>query len=459
MTINPDTAAPPSPQRADLEDERVARIRKQFDGAPYPRTAIDVKPQNRRELWFHHCVTTAYYIRDGRPPAIEEMTILDVGCGSGMKALVLAICNPGAKVIGIDFSEKSIDLARKRAELNDLSDAVEFHTLGIEELATLNTSFDYINCDEVLYLLPDPTAALRWMKAALNPEGIIRTNLHNLYQRSRIYNTQAGFEILGLSHWDNQQEGIDEVEKVLRVLRPDRTNIANTWGRYKDASETTRAELIAANVLLEGDRGFTIPETRSLLADSGLAFNQLLEPHRWDVDRLFEDDIPDELRARWQTLDPFDRLHLHELLATDNRLIDFWCSPVPTTERPAAKDWDDPTWDTHVVALHPLLQSQEFRDRLVECARTLKALDLAKHFTVPRGLVMVSGQLVPALLPLLDGPQPLDRCLLHLLTVLPTNPVTGSPSDRDRLKRSLQNLFSELELAGYILLPPADSVD
>ncbi len=48
----------------------------------------------------------------------------------------------------------------------------------------LGLEFDYINADEVLYLLPDIVEGLKAMKAVLKPEGIIRTNLHSSFQRA-----------------------------------------------------------------------------------------------------------------------------------------------------------------------------------------------------------------------------------------------------------------------------------
>ena len=85
----------------------------------------------------------------------EGKLILDAGCGSGLQALVLALANPGAKIIGVDLSEKSIEVARQRFAYHNLDNA-EFHALSLDEIESLGYQFDYINCDEVLYLLPNP---------------------------------------------------------------------------------------------------------------------------------------------------------------------------------------------------------------------------------------------------------------------------------------------------------------
>ena len=61
---------------------------------------------------------------------MEELTpcegryILDVGCGSGIYAVELA--ERGARVVGVDFSEEMISLAKKRAQAADVADRCEF---------------------------------------------------------------------------------------------------------------------------------------------------------------------------------------------------------------------------------------------------------------------------------------------------------------------------------------------
>jgi len=85
--------------------------------------------------------------------------------------LVLAEANPGAKIIGIDLSEKSIKLAQQRVQYHGVEN-VEFHSILLEDLPKLGMEFDYINCDDVLYLLPDTVAGLQAMRSVLKPDGI-----------------------------------------------------------------------------------------------------------------------------------------------------------------------------------------------------------------------------------------------------------------------------------------------
>lgn len=445
----------PSPAAPSVD---VEKVRQQFDGTPYPWLPMDTNPQECRHLFSSHCAATAFYARDRHLDHLsvgEELSILDVGCGSGFKGLLLAHANPGARVVGIDISGKSVELAQERAEFQGMADALDFRVMDIADLAKLEERFDYINCDEVLYLLPDPTAALGAMKAALKPQGIIRTNLHNRYQRSMIYHAQESLQRLDLWDWPDQRQGIETVEAWLNALDPN-IYIAAMWQPYSVKDESDRAEVVMANLLLQGDRGFSSLDIGPMLERAGLHFSQLLEPRDWDVLALFQnrEACPQVVLERLNGLNPFEKMHFHELLKGNNRLMDFWCSPLPSCDRADATTWTDGDWEHIAVALHPLLHTPDFRDKLFDVARTLKPLNMRQESWAARRLVVVSSQLTPALIPLLDGPQSRDRLLQRLLEVYPLNPVTGEPVDRDRLKAALTNAIVDLEAAGYLMLLP-----
>lgn len=153
------------------------KIRHQFDHSPYPRIPLEQSPKDNFYQLYIHNLVTAFYRRDLQVIDSTHKLILDAGCGSGYKSLILAEANPQAKIIGVDISSESVRLAEQRLKYHGFNHA-EFYCLSIENLSDLNYHFDYINCDETLYLLPDPAIALAAMKSVLKPNGIIGTNLH-----------------------------------------------------------------------------------------------------------------------------------------------------------------------------------------------------------------------------------------------------------------------------------------
>ncbi|NOX66994.1 MAG: peptide chain release factor N(5)-glutamine methyltransferase [Chlorobi bacterium] len=76
----------------------------------------------------------------------DEIKILDIGSGSGNIALALAKNLPNAEVIGIDVSEEAVELAKRNAELTDLSTQVKFSKLDIFDfdISEAKDKFDII---------------------------------------------------------------------------------------------------------------------------------------------------------------------------------------------------------------------------------------------------------------------------------------------------------------------------
>ncbi|MFQ6074189.1 MAG: arsenite methyltransferase, partial [Candidatus Bathyarchaeia archaeon] len=95
----------------------------------------------------------------GNPTGFAELkageTVLDLGCGGGIDVF-LAARKVGEKgrVIGIDFSEKSIAIARRNAEKIG-AENVEFRLGDLENLPVQSESVDVVISNCVINLVPD----------------------------------------------------------------------------------------------------------------------------------------------------------------------------------------------------------------------------------------------------------------------------------------------------------------
>ncbi|MDX2098114.1 MAG: class I SAM-dependent methyltransferase, partial [Leptolyngbyaceae cyanobacterium bins.59] len=193
-------------------------MRQQFDNAPYPAIPLETSPRDDLDALYIHTLVTPFYLRNQQILETRGKVLLDAGCGTGYTSLLLAEANPGARIVGIDLSEKSVELAANRLHHYGFED-VEFHAMSIEDLPQLGLEFDFINCDETLYLLPDPLAGLQAMKAVLKPEGIIRTNLHSSLQRDFCYRAQRVFTLMGLMEGAIEDLQVELTRQFMMALK------------------------------------------------------------------------------------------------------------------------------------------------------------------------------------------------------------------------------------------------
>jgi trans-aconitate methyltransferase len=98
----------------------------------------------------------------------RALRVLDAGCGDGEFAVTIARRHPEWSVVGADVADDMLE--RGRAALAELSN-VEFLYADLTE--NLGTGvYDVVASIESLEEIPDDTAALRRMVAALRPGGL-----------------------------------------------------------------------------------------------------------------------------------------------------------------------------------------------------------------------------------------------------------------------------------------------
>ena len=101
------------------------------------------------------------------------MTVLDIGCGSGVMTCWLAqkINVDGGRVVAIENNQHQLDAAKKRAKSLSIEN-IEFKLCSAYEIESLQQKFDFVYCRFVLHHLHKPDEIINKIFQVLKPNGI-----------------------------------------------------------------------------------------------------------------------------------------------------------------------------------------------------------------------------------------------------------------------------------------------
>lgn len=99
---------------------------------------------------------------------VTGLHILDCGCGDGEFSTIIGLL--GGTVTGVDISERLIGIARRRAEVNGISERVQFLSCSIHDLPFPSGSFDGAFGKGVLHHI-DIDAAAKEISRTLKQNG------------------------------------------------------------------------------------------------------------------------------------------------------------------------------------------------------------------------------------------------------------------------------------------------
>jgi ubiquinone/menaquinone biosynthesis C-methylase UbiE len=421
-------------------------VQRHFDEDPYPGIAVDCPVRTDAISLYEYCVSNAFYARDRRVVEPAGMRILDAGCGTGYRTLLLAAANPGAQVMGIDWSQHSIEMAQQRCERQRIAD-VEFRTCAIETVADLGLQFDYIYCHDTLYFPPNPAETLRAMKSALTLHGIIHADLHNARQRQGYYRAQEFFQKVGIMGEISNRETLERARSLYEALNDTVVLKGTTWhGRRND-------KYMLQNHLLRGDHGFTLPDVFALLREAEVTFISMADWPRWNLDALFKGGLCN-VRCLLDAIEtPKDYFIIYDLLNFNGRLYSFWCGRPEMEATPPV----DLTALQATVHLHPILRNGSSRKAIQGSASRWRNLQIGKF--VP---YLGRGDVIPAsmttlIYPLVSGPLTLGGLTERWQKLNPASPITMAPMSIHECADLVREKIAQLERMGivYVEAPSA----
>jgi len=171
------------------------------------------------------CGTKPFMKQREKVVPLASGTVLEIGIGTGLN---LPYYDGGRveRLIGLDPSEKSWELAAKRAASLDFD--VEFIGLPGEEIPLQGDSVDTVLVTYALCTIPDPVSALRGMARVLRPGGSLVFCEHGKAPDSRVSKWQDRINPL----WGVICGGCNVNRNIPQLLQAGGFELANLEASY-----------------------------------------------------------------------------------------------------------------------------------------------------------------------------------------------------------------------------------
>lgn len=111
--------------------------------------------------------------------APRDAVILDAGCGSCAKSVLLA--KRGFKVVGMDFSAEALALAPETLRRYGVEQRITLRQGDLTNIPFKDGEFSYAICWGVLMHVPDVERAMSELARVLKPGGVLVTSEANMY--------------------------------------------------------------------------------------------------------------------------------------------------------------------------------------------------------------------------------------------------------------------------------------
>jgi len=159
----------------------------------------------RQSLFFRVYDAITWRYLEPYVPSSPSSLVLDAGGGTGRWAIPMA--KKGCKVILLDISEKMLNVARQRVEVEGLQDRIDIRKADMRHLDYPSDTFDLVFSDHTLFLFEQPNQLVSELVRVLKKGAPIVMSAQN-----RLVQTLAHLP-------DDPTANPEIVQKALKVLR------------------------------------------------------------------------------------------------------------------------------------------------------------------------------------------------------------------------------------------------
>jgi 2-polyprenyl-3-methyl-5-hydroxy-6-metoxy-1,4-benzoquinol methylase len=168
----------------DYQRTAIATVQEFWDRRPC-NIRHSPRPVGSRE-YFDEVERRKYFVEPHIPafadfPRWYGKKVLEIGCGIGTDTINFA--RHGAEVAAVDLSERSLEIARRRAEIFGFADRICFYHGNAEELSAVVPPgpFDLIYSFGVIHHTPHPDRVLEQLRSYCHPDTVLKVMVYHRY--------------------------------------------------------------------------------------------------------------------------------------------------------------------------------------------------------------------------------------------------------------------------------------
>jgi len=169
-------------QSRAFEDVPIAEVRSYWDARPC-NIRHSAQPVGSRE-YFDEVEARKYFVEPHIPRFAQFQQwrgkkVLEIGCGIGTDTI--NFLRHGAQVTAVDVSERSLEIAARRAQVYGFGDRSRFYCADAERLSdhVPVEEYDLVYSFGVIHHTPHPDSALREIRKYVKPGGTVKIMVYH----------------------------------------------------------------------------------------------------------------------------------------------------------------------------------------------------------------------------------------------------------------------------------------